>query len=178
MKKNYFLILAACLTLNVAYVLAIKKVAYVTLNKTTMDATATPVNNDPIIQVLRADANLELTVKVVASADVITDLASYDVIIVQESLGGGDAILKPAGSLALATLPKPFIYNKSYALKSTRALTTSTATGGKESNMALSITVQSTALTNDLFKACTIGTNNDITIFNALSTDLGLLLKS
>ncbi len=171
MKKTLLLILlvSSIFSLN-----AVKKVAYVTLNKTTMDASATTVQNDPIIQVLKADPNLEVTVKVVLATDVITDLADYDVIVIQESIGGGDAILKPAGSLAIASLTKPFVYNKSYALKSTRALTTSSAAGGKEATACLTITVQPAALTNDLFKACTISASNEIILFNALMTDLGV----
>lgn len=154
---------------------AVTKVAYVTFQKT-MDATATTVQNDPIIQMLSADPNLQVTVKVTATkTDVISDLADYDVIIVQEALSGDAGILQPSGSLALKTIPKPFIYNKSYSLKQGRALTTSTAAGGKESNGALSITVESAALTNDLFKACTIGTSNEIVLFNALTNDAGLL---
>lgn len=174
MRKSLLFLFCIGLMLNLQ---AQKKVAYVTLNKTTMVSTATTVQNDPIIQVLKADSKLAVTVKVIASSDAITDLADYDVIIVQESLGGGDAVLKPTGSLALKSIPKPFIYNKVYALKQTRAITTGTTVGGKESNGALSITVQPTALTNDIFKACTFsGTGNDqITLFNALTTDLGLM---
>ncbi|MFA5046659.1 MAG: hypothetical protein WC542_12100, partial [Paludibacter sp.] len=169
MKKNYVLLLMS-LVLSVS-LMAVKKVAYVTFQKT-MDASATTVQNDPIIKMLSADPNLLVTVKVTATkTDVISDLSDYDVIIVQESLSGDAGILQPAGSLALKTIPKPFIYNKSYALKSGRALTTSTAAGGKEATACLTITVQPTALTNDLFKACTIGASNDITIFNALMTD-------
>jgi len=169
MKKT---LLLAILLVSIISVQAVVKVVYVTLNKTTMDATATPVTNDPIIQVLKADPNFEVTVKVIATTDVFSDLGNYDVVIVQESNGGGDATLKPTGSLALKSIPKPFIYNKTYALKSTRALTTSSATGGVEST-SLSITVDPTALTNDLFKGCTIGASNEIILFNAQMTDLG-----
>ncbi len=174
MKKNYVLLLMS-LVLSVS-LMAVKKVAYVTFQKT-MDASGTTVQADPIIQMLSADVNLQVTVKVltaVAVTDVISDLATYDVIIVQESFSGSAGMLMPAGALALKTIPKPFIYNKSYALKSGRALTTSSAAGGKEATACLTITVQPTALTNDLFKACTIGASNDITIFNALMTDTSI----
>ncbi len=169
MKKTLLIILLAGLFINLS---AVKKVAYVTLQKT-MDATATTVDNDPIIQMLKADPNLEVTVKITASAtDVISDLADYDVIIVQEAISGGAGILQPSGSLALKTLPKPTIYNKTYAFKSGRALTTSSAAGGKEA-VSTSLTVQSAALTNDLFKACTISGSNEINIFNAQTSDTG-----
>ena len=163
-----------------------KKVAYITFQKT-MDATGTPattVQNDPIIQMLNNDPNLLVTVKVltaVTATEVIPDLATYDVIIVQESFSGAAGILTPAGALALKTIPKPFIYNKCYALQKTRALTTATSTGaGKEADGTVAggtllINVETSQLTNDLFKACTINANNQIQLFNALSTDAGLL---
>jgi hypothetical protein len=170
MKKTLLfavsIVVASILSLN-----AQKKVAYITFQKT-MDATGTTVQNDPIIQMLSADPNLAVTVKVLTSVlatDVIADLSTYDVIIVQESFAGGAAMLMPAGALALKTIPKPFIYNKSYALKSGRALTTSSAAGGKEATACLSITP--IAPTNDLFKACSTGTSGEIVLFNALMTD-------
>jgi hypothetical protein len=172
MKKTLLFVLAVMLT-TAFNLQAQKKVAYITFQKT-MDASGTTVQNDPIIQMLSADPNLAVTVKVLTSVlatDVISDLATYDVIIVQESFAGAAAMLMPAGALALKSIPKPFIYNKTYALKSGRGITTSSAAGGKEATACLTITVQPTALTNDLFKACTLGANNEITLFNALMTD-------
>jgi hypothetical protein len=57
------------------------------------------------------------------------DLANYDVIIIQESISGGASVLMPSGPLALKSIPKPFIYNKCYALQKSRALTGTTSTG-------------------------------------------------
>jgi hypothetical protein len=179
MKKTLLLSLAMVLTTALS-LQAQKKVAYITFQKT-MDASATTVQNDPIIQTLSADPNLAVTVKVAATAtDVISDLANYDVIIVQESFSGSAGILMPTGSLALKSIPKPFIYNKMYALQKSRALTSTTSLGaGKEADGTtagtLTITVDAAALTNDLFKACTFVNDNQIKLFNALSTDPGLL---
>jgi len=173
MKKTY-LALFLSLVFSVTAMADAKKVAYVTWDKT-MATDATTSANDPIIQMLSADPNLQVTVKVVDAAAAIDDLATYDVIVVQEAFSSSAAILQTTGSLALKSIPKPFIYNKSYALKSGRALGTSSATGGKEAGSTLSITVEASALTNDLFKACTFGSNNDISIFNALTKDDGLL---
>jgi len=170
MKKT---LLLAIMLVSIFSVQAIVKVAYITFQKT-MDGSGTTVQNDPIIQMLSADPNLAVTVNVltsVAATDVIPNITSYDVIIVQESFAGAAPMLMPSGALALKTIPKPFIYNKTYALKSGRALTTSSAAGGKEATACLTITVQPSALTNDLFKACTIGTAGEITLFNALMTD-------
>lgn len=181
MRKTLLLGLVMGLFLSVNAV-TLTKVAYVTLTKT-MDATATTVDNDPIIQVLKADANLSVTVKQITAGATISDLADYDVIIVQESNGGGDAQLKPAGSLALKSIPKPFIYNKMYALQKTRALSSTTSTAaGKEAdgtaNAALTITVEASALTHDLFKACTFENTNQIKLFNALTNDAGVIAGS
>ena len=103
---------------SIISVQAVVKVAYITFQKT-MDASGTTVQNDPIIQMLSADPKLAVTVKVltaVAVTDAISDLSTYDVIIVQESFAGGAGMLMPNGALALKSIPKPFIYNKTYAL--------------------------------------------------------------
>jgi len=186
MKKT---LLFAMMLLSIISVQAVVKVAYITFSKA-MDATAgttlpTTNANDPIIQTLSADPNLAVTVKVltaVAATDVIADIATYDVIIVQESFSSTAGMLTPAGALALKTIPKPFIYNKNYALKKSGAFpSTSTSTGvGKEADGTaaagtLTINVDATALSNDLFKACTFVNTNQIKLFNALSSDAGLL---
>lgn len=182
MRKTLLLCLLAGLFIG-AYAVVPKKVAYITKSKT-MDATATTQANDPIIQVLNADPNISLTVKlltVVTATETISDLATYDVIIVQESMGGGDGMLQPAGALALKTIPKPFIYNKNYALQKTRALSNSASAGaGKEADGTaatgtLLINVETSQLDNDLFKACTKNASNQIQLFNALTSDLGVV---
>lgn len=183
MRKNYILSMVGAVLLSTCFVNAVsvaKKVAYVTLQKN-MDATAATVQTDPVYLTLNADPNLQVTLKVLATtSEAITDLADYDVIVVQESNGGGDANLKPAGSLALKSIPKPFIYNKVYALQKTRALSSTTsAAAGKEAdgtaNASLTITVEASALTHDLFKACTFENSNQIKLFNALTNDAGVI---
>jgi len=71
MRKTLLLGLVMGLFLSVNAV-TLTKVAYVTLTKT-MDATATTVDNDPIIQVLKADANLSVTVKQITAGATISD---------------------------------------------------------------------------------------------------------
>lgn len=170
MRKNYF-VLFLVLALAMYSFGTAKKVAYVTLNKT-MDATATTVGNDPIIQVLRADPNIDLTVMAVAADAIINNLAEFDVVVVQESFGSQNAILRPGGSLALARIPVPFVYNKAFALQlNNRALSSSAATAVE--SPSLTITVLPGALNNDLFKACTIGPNNEIAVMNGPASDTG-----
>lgn len=148
---------------------AVTKVAYVTKSKS-MDGTATAQDNDPVIQMLKADANYEVTVFLSDGASAIDGLANYDVIVIQESFGSGDAILKPTGSLALSTLPKPFLYNKMYSLRSGKALTS--GSGASAESPALSIAVETTALTNPLFAGCTMS-GNLITVLNGTYSDTG-----
>lgn len=161
---------AAFVGLSSTYAVAAKKVAYITKQKT-MDATATACDNDPIIQMLKADQNLAVTVFLSDGATAIASLDTFDVLVIQESFGSGDNILKPTGGLALKTLPKPFVYNKTYSFRSAKALTTSSATAVE--GPSLSVTVEASALANDLFKGCTIGANNEIAVVDTFTNDLG-----
>lgn len=136
-----------------------------------MDATATAVSNDPIIQMLSVDPNIVLTVRVVAAADVVPDVATFDVVIVQESFGSGNNILKRAGSLGIAGMPVPFIYNKAFALRSGLATTTSTGTAAESGS--LGITVLPDRLNHPLFTACTISPTNEIVLLRGPAADNG-----
>ena len=170
MKKT---LLLAIMFVSIISVQAVVKVAYITFQKT-MEITATTVQNDPIIQTLSADPNLAVTVKVltaVAVGDLITDLDTYDVIIVQEPFNSAAGVLTTGGSLALKSIPKPFIYNKTYSLRNGKALATSSAVAADAA--VLNITLGAGALTNDLFKACTISSSNEINLFVAGMTDTG-----
>ncbi len=173
MKKTlqFMLVAAFMLAMSTSVFAQKKKVAYCTYTKT-MDTAATIVTEDPIIKMLQADPNLEVTViATTAAGEVISGLADYDVIVVQESFGSADAILQQTGSLALATMPKPFVYNKSYAFRSGKATKTSSAAAVEAG--ALTFTVEASALSHDLFKACTLGANNEIQVLNANTNDLG-----
>lgn len=178
MKKSlqFFLVAVLLLAMSSSVFAQKKKVAYCTYLKT-MDVTASLPAEDPIIKVLQADPNLEVTLVTTLAANeaITTDLSVFDVIVIQESFGSSDAVLKPGGALALNAIPKPFVMNKTYTFKQGRALTTSAAVGGKEANLALNIKVESTALAHDLFKACTLDANNEINMFNVLTNDLGVV---
>jgi hypothetical protein len=180
-KTSLFIMAMICLiSLN-----AQKKVAYVTQTKT-MDATATTIANDPIIQLLKADPNFTVTVKELAStaaANSITDLADYDLIIIQEGFSSSATILRPGGSLAFSTLPKPTIHNKPNAFKPDAAFYTGTTPGtaaawalygSNAETLDLNITVAAGKNSNDLFKACTIDANNQIKLLNSNSNAAGL----
>ena len=92
-----------------------KIVGYITADKT-MAETATSPDNDPVIQLLKADPEFAVDVQVVAS-DAVVDLSGYDVVVAQEGFSSSSAIFKPGGSLGLANIPVPFIYNKVWTLR-------------------------------------------------------------
>ncbi|MGF7140635.1 cadherin-like beta sandwich domain-containing protein [Roseimarinus sediminis] len=109
----------------------VKNVAYVTLDKEMTGVGATQPDNDPIIQMLKNDKNIKLDVKVVA-ADSVFDLSTYDAVVVQESFGSSVDILKPGGTLGMANIPVPFVYNKVFAMKSGRGFTSGDGSGGEQ----------------------------------------------
>ncbi|MFB6342331.1 LamG-like jellyroll fold domain-containing protein, partial [Saccharicrinis sp. FJH62] len=106
----------------------VKKVAYVQKSGKTVVATAADPYNDPIVEMLNADDNFEVTV-IQLGADDTTDLGGYDVVLAQETFGSGDAVWKPGKVLGLASIEVPFVYNKVYALKDGKAFSGG-ATGG------------------------------------------------
>ncbi|MFB6343771.1 LamG-like jellyroll fold domain-containing protein, partial [Saccharicrinis sp. FJH62] len=105
-----------------------KQVAYVQKEGKTVVSTAADPYNDPIVEMLNADDNFEVTV-IQLAADGTTDLSGYDVVVAQETFGSGDAVWKPGNVLGLSDIPVPFVYNKVYALKDGKAFSGG-ATGG------------------------------------------------
>lgn len=150
-----------------------KKVGYYTLQKT-MDAAASTVQNDPIYRMLAADPALEVSLNVVTdnTAASPVDMTPYDVVIVQESFGGGDKILTPAGPLALAKFTKPTLFNKSYAYKTGRALTAGGSATGAETEGVFTITVDATKQSSPLFNGITF-TGDQAALFTIGATDAG-----
>ena len=111
----------------------LKKIAYVTADKEMAEG-----SEDAVLAALSADESLNI-VKMLGT-DV--NVEGFDAVIVQEALGGGDAVLKPEGALGLANLSVPTIYNKMYAFKDGRAFTSvgKAATGKEAGETVLSIT--------------------------------------
>jgi hypothetical protein len=121
-------------------------------------ATAENPFNDPIVQVLRQDHRLNVTVDTIAATDT-ADLSIYDVIIVQETWGSSDAIYKPTGVLGLANIPIPFLYNKAFAFRDGRAFTGGATGSGAEIEGTLTLDVDPAVQGNDLFKGVTFDNN-------------------
>ncbi|POY39838.1 hypothetical protein C3L50_08380 [Flavobacterium alvei] len=172
LKNRLFVATALMLVVALAPMQSIaqKKIAYVTKTKT-MDATAATVTTDPIIKMFEADSRFTITViQDDGNGSSAVNLSQYDLLVIQESFGGGDNVLKPAGIYAIKNLTIPVIYNKAYALKSTRALTASAAVPADVADLA--ITVPAAKQSNPLFTGVTF-TNDAVAIFNAQYTDAG-----
>jgi hypothetical protein len=178
MKKIFtlFVVCAMVMSLN-----AQLKVGYYGLNKSAtgtaaMDAGA---QNDPVLAMLQADTKLTVTVNLVnATGDAApAGWNDYDVVILQESIGSANQLVKDLNLLAVT---KPYLINKSYAFKAGSLFTTGTGSGKEASTdgttvagASYSYKVETGAATNDLFKGCSI-VNDTINIFKYLSNDLGV----
>ena len=175
MKKFYLLLLTIFLSLAVVFAQP-KKVGYFTLQKT-MDATAASVQLDPVLRMLQADPNLDVTLTAMSATDT-AHLAGYDVIIVQESFSGSGAYLKPGASLALDTFPVPVVYNKTYAFAGGRALAAGALGGGAETEGAgnVYLRVDAAHQSNDLFKGVTFA-GDSVAIFKVNTNDAGVTVK-
>ncbi|NLE32681.1 MAG: T9SS type A sorting domain-containing protein [Bacteroidales bacterium] len=156
-------------------------VGYLTKVKAMTGAGADTISNDAIFRMLSADTLIKVHLYPVSdvSATSPIDLSPYDVLIIQESIGGGDKILTPAGPLALKKLPIPTLYNKAYAFKKDRALTAAGAGSatGAETEGVYTITVDAANQSNDLFKGITF-IDNQAAMFKAGADDNGGDTKS
>jgi hypothetical protein len=151
--------------------IAQKKIAYITKDKA-MGTGASAVDNDAIIRMFQADpTHFTITVfKDNSSGSSAVDFSQYDLAIIQETFGSGDAVLKPTGLYAIKNITIPVIYNKAYALRGTKGLTTSAATAADVTDLAITVPVANQS--NPLFTGITF-TNDAITIFNGQAADDG-----
>ena len=173
MKKNLLSVitlLAVLFTASYSQAQTKKKVAYITADRE-FSANAADVRNDPIIKLLQADSNFEVTIFVVAMDSVLEDLSGFDLAVVQESFYSTAEIYKPTGSAALAGFTIPFIYTKMWALKDGRALTSGGAKGGAEA-AGVAITVEQSKQSNELFNGISF-TNNKFDMFLTTASGTG-----
>ncbi len=173
MKKHYLMIFVTALL--VSYVLQAQpvKVGYFTEQKG-MHGTATTVQNDPIIRMLKADPNFEVTVNATSRTDT-ADLSGYDVVIVQESYNSSAAILMPTGALGMGVIDKPFIINKTYTMRAGRGFVTGTPGSGAETEGVgyVYLKVDAANQSNDIFKGITF-VGDSVAVFKTVANDAGL----
>ena len=130
------------------------KVAYVNNVDKVMAATAASVDNDPIIQMLKADTLIDVDVLLVKK-DSVFDLSGYDVVIAQEGFGSSDPIYKPGGTLGMGSIPVPFILNKVFTMKAGRGFAAGALGSGGEVAGTFNININNTYKSHDLFKGMT-----------------------
>ncbi|TDD99702.1 T9SS type A sorting domain-containing protein [Flavobacterium cellulosilyticum] len=156
-KTTAFLLMLLVAVLPIQ-MMAQKKIAYITLQKT-MDPSASTVTNDAIIRMFNADSRFALTVITDDGAGSSgTVLSNYDLVIVQETFGSANTIFDPAGILGIRNIPIPCIFNKVYAFQGSKNHITSIATTTATSNLA--VTVDPSKQTNDLFTGITFSGNS------------------
>ena len=154
-----------------------KKVAYVNNADLVMAETAASITNDPIIQMLQADPNIELDVLLVA-VDSVIDLSGYAVVIAQEGFSSSGAIYKPGGSLGMGSIPVPFILNKVFTMKAGRGFATGAAGSGGEVRSTYSINISNANKNHDLFKGMTISKGVSQILISGANDDGGEGTKS
>ena len=126
MKKVYLLLIVLGLAVSS---FSQKNVVYLTKADGGAVEGAWPADNDVIIQMFNSDANINLTVKVLDADGVdpatsaAVDLSGYDAIILHDAFGSGDNFWKTGYPGYLGSLPAPAVFNKLYALRSGKALT-------------------------------------------------------
>ncbi len=157
-------------------VAGIPTVAYITTNQVMGEGAVQP-DNDPIFNYLNEgyDFNMVLVqVDDAKSADIEVDLSLYDAAIIAEQFAGDAKALTPDGPLAINKLTIPTIYNKAYAFKSKRALTSGGSATGADANVA-SLVVAKENQAWGLFDGITFDGDSAIVVFKELTDDNGVL---
>ncbi|MCH4553843.1 T9SS type A sorting domain-containing protein [Aestuariibaculum lutulentum] len=140
-----------------------KKVLYVNQSGVGQGAGASAPGDDPVIRMLMADSNLEVTyIETPQDGSAIPALSGFDVVIAQENISSGAAMLKPGGVLGVKDVTIPIIYNKTWAFRNTRAITDADATVSATQN----VSVTATNTSHPLFTGIDFSGGNDIRIFS------------
>jgi len=147
-----------------------KEVVYVQKLGFTSDASASASTNDPIIRMLDADPKFNITVIETDGAGTGLDLTGYDLVIAQETFGSGDDIWK-TGPLAPKTIAIPVIFNKTWALRDGRAI--SSAGAAVELSADTKVSIDPSKQTSSLFNGIDFAGGNDIMLYNELADNTG-----
>ncbi|MFC0879013.1 hypothetical protein ACE01N_20630, partial [Saccharicrinis sp. FJH2] len=133
--------------------------------------------NDPIVEMLNADDNFEVTVIQLGAGDT-TDLGGYDVVVAQETFGSGDAVWMPGKVLGLASIEVPFVYNKVYALRENKAFASGTAGGVAEVADSPYLVVDPANQSHALFTGMTFTDDKIMIVGETAADDGGVGTKS
>ena len=178
-KKITQYLLVLCITLAGTQLYAQKQVLYLNnANSQQEEGTSVP-GNDAVTRMLDADPNFVVTVGTVSGTGDLdpADLSTYDLIIIQESISSGNSAFKnpdggTAGALALKNLTVPVIYNKSEAFRDGRAIFDADA-GIAGTKSSISVTVDPSNQSNELFNGIDFSNGNDIRLFFNTANDNG-----
>lgn len=147
-----------------------KEILYVQKTGFVPASGASVATNDPIVRMFTADPKFNITVVETDANGTGLSLAGYDLVIAQETFGSGDGIWKPAGPLGIKNITIPVIYNKSWALRNTKAVTDADA--AMAISPATTLTVDPANQSNALFKGISF-TGNEFSLYNSTSDNFG-----
>ena len=132
---------------------------------------ASTSTNDPIIRMFDTDPNFNITVVETDGSGTGLDLTGYNLVIAQETFGSGDGIWKPTGPLGIKNISIPVIYNKTWALRNTRAI--SSAGAGMDLSSQKSISIDPTNQSNTLFNGIDFSGGNEVLLYDQLAPNNG-----
>ncbi|WP_439132577.1 hypothetical protein [Polaribacter sp.] len=155
---------------NPAFFLA-KDVLYVTKAGFTPAADASASTDDPIIRMLTDDENFNVTVVETDGAGTGVDFTGYDLAIAQETFGSGDDIWKATGPFGIQNITIPVIYNKTWALRNGKGI--SSAAAAVVLSTEVSVTIDPANQTNSLFNGIDFSGSNDIRLYAGQSDNNG-----
>ncbi|MEN3323244.1 T9SS type A sorting domain-containing protein [Mariniflexile soesokkakense] len=160
-------------TIDVTYVTAVaatpKNVLYVNQTGVGQGAGASAPGADPVIKMLQADANFNVTYLESSQAGTEIDLTGYDLVIAQETISSGAGMFTPTGVLGIKNVTVPIIYNKTWAFRNGKAVTDADAAVTGTQNLA--VTVDPANQSNPMFRGINFAGGNAINIFAAATAN-------
>ena len=148
-----------------------KNVLYVTNAGFTPAANASALTDDPIIRMLTNDENFNITVIESDGDGTGVDFTGYDLAIAQETFGSGDAIWKSTGPFGIQNITIPVIYNKTWALRDGKGI--SSAGAAVVLSGDVSVTIDPSNQTNTLFNGIDFSSSNDVRLYAEQSDNNG-----
>ncbi|WP_435138314.1 T9SS type A sorting domain-containing protein [Formosa sp. A9] len=139
-----------------------RKILYVNQEGVGQGEGASAPGADPVINMLYADANFEVTyIETPADGSTLPEISDYDLVIAQETISSGAAMLMPGGALGVKDITTPVIYNKTWAFRDGRAVTDADASVTATQNVSI------TAVNSNhfLFSGIDFTESDDIRIF-------------
>ncbi|MFI1743895.1 T9SS type A sorting domain-containing protein [Thalassobellus sediminis] len=145
-----------------------KKVLYLNQAGVGQGAGASAPGADPVINMLIADQNFDVTYfEAMADGSDVPDLSGFDLVIAQETFSSGGAIFQPGGALGIKDVTIPIIYNKTWAFRDGKAVTDNDATVTGTQN----VSVTAVNPLNPLFSGIDLSGGNDIRIFSSATAN-------